>query len=527
MTHSEIDSGLEELRRIRFVDFQSSFALCENLLTAAKQLEYHSPLAQLYLYHADLLVLFGRHDEATKSYELAYQAAESAADQKMIGRITAGKASITVYRFDLPASKELLERAISIAISCDDTIGQGMGLSALAHVYYLWGLPALATGYAYDSYTLLKDTSFCTYPLFRLGSLLSIAGDNESAKQFYLEGIAATDTYNIPTAKPTFLGELGIVYTRLGDLKAARTQYEAAVKAADALCSKETAANILLLLGRNDYEQGNYDAAEKTLLLAIERSIGLRKRLTLWAHQYLAIIAHLRGEHANAISKLDELLDSTEEGYEQAFLESAYRVYIDCFTELADWKQVAHYEKKLREYKDTIDSSQFKSNLTTVQSFIATEREKHEKEIEKMKREQLERELTNTTLQLLAQTEQLAEFREGILAVIRKAPPTEAIAKELREKLKVLPCKSIDWDKFEAQFTAAHPEFRLRLTEAYPGLTKMEIRICTLLRMNLKSQDISQLTCLSERNIENHRYRIRKKMELLKEQDLAQELMKL
>ena len=144
-----------------------------------------------------------------------------------------------------------------------------------------------------------------------------------------------------------------------------------------------------------------------------------------------------------------------------------------------------------------------------------------------MKKAQLERELANTTLQLLTQTELLAEFREGILNVVRKAPPTEPIVKDLKEKLKVLPCKSIDWDKFEAQFKAAHPEFTLKLKEIYPDLTKMEVRICTLIRMNLKSTDISRLTCLTERNIENHRYRIRKKMKLETEQDLGVELGKL
>ncbi|HET9136248.1 MAG TPA: hypothetical protein VFO76_06390, partial [Candidatus Kapabacteria bacterium] len=474
----------------------------------------------------DLLVLLGRHSEAEEAYSNGFLEAEKAKNSLVLGRIIAGQASIKVYRYDLPAGKESLEKAISVAVSCGDSIGQGMALSALAHVYYLWGLPSLATEYAFDSYKLLKDTSFCTYPLFRLGALISNAGDDEAAKDFLLEGIAATERYNLDTARPAFLGEIGIVYTKLGRLAEARTYYEQGLAAAEEQGEAEPAVNILTLLAYTDINNGDFAAAEEKLRRGILLSKGLRKRLEAWCHHYLAVSAQRQGKFKEAIAILDNFTENNEHD-EKAFIEHSFRIHIDCYTELADWKQVASYEKKLREHKDKIDSEQFKSKLTTAQSLIATEREKHDKEIEKMKREQLERELTNTTLQLLAQTEQLSEFREGILAVIRKAPPTEAIAKELREKLKVLPCKSIDWDKFEAQFTAAHPEFRIRLSEAYPGLTKMEIRICTLLRMNLKSQDISQLTCLSERNIENHRYRIRKKMELLKEQDLAQELMKL
>jgi len=526
MTHAEIDQGLKELERIRFRNIRSAFALADSLYSAASKSRYHDPIAELQLYRGDLLVLLGRHSEAEEAYASGFLEAEKAGNQLILGRIIGGQASIKVYRYELPAGKELLEKAISTAIACSDIIGQGMALSNLAHVYYLWGLPALGTEYAFDSYKLLKDTSFSTYPLFRLGTLLSIAGDEEAAKNFLLEGIAATERYDRDSAKAAFLGELGIVYTKLGQPVEARTCFEQGLAAAEEQGQAEPAVNILFLLAYNDINRGDFSEAEKKLHRGIELSKGLRKRLEAWCYQYLAVSAQRQRKFKEAIAILDNFIENNQHD-EKAFIEQAFLIYIDCYSELTEWKQVASYEKKLRDHKNKIDSEQFKSKLTTAQSLIATEREKHGREIEKMKREQLERELTNTTLQLLAQTEQLAEFREGILAVIRKAPPTEAIAKELREKLKVLPCKSIDWDKFEAQFTAAHPEFKLRLTEAYPSLTKMEIRICTLLRMNLKSQDISQLTCLSERNIENHRYRIRKKMELKKEQDLAQELLKL
>ncbi len=97
----------------------------------------------------------------------------------------------------------------------------------------------------------------------------------------------------------------------------------------------------------------------------------------------------------------------------------------------------------------------------------------------------------------------------------------DGAAKELRERLKTLPCKAVDWEKFDTQFKAAHPEFTKKLLEKYPELSPTELRICLLVRMNLKSEDIARLLCLSERTVENHRNHIRQKMKLKRSEELA------
>jgi DNA-binding CsgD family transcriptional regulator len=89
----------------------------------------------------------------------------------------------------------------------------------------------------------------------------------------------------------------------------------------------------------------------------------------------------------------------------------------------------------------------------------------------------------------------------------------------LRENIN-LPCQSVDWVKFDTQFAAAHPQFTQKLIATYPDLSPTEIRVCSLLRMNLKSEEIASLFCLSPRSVEFHRYNIRKKLGLKKEQNL-------
>jgi hypothetical protein len=139
------------------------------------------------------------------------------------------------------------------------------------------------------------------------------------------------------------------------------------------------------------------------------------------------------------------------------------------------------------------------AKLSTLHILLSVERERHLSETQQLKTVLAESLLSNAALQLIAQTELLANFRDDIRTLVRKLPPTDPVIRELKEKLKALPCESIDWERFDAQFRAAHPEFTKKLAERYPELSAAELRVCSLLRMNMKSVDIARLFCtLSE-----------------------------
>jgi DNA-binding CsgD family transcriptional regulator len=96
--------------------------------------------------------------------------------------------------------------------------------------------------------------------------------------------------------------------------------------------------------------------------------------------------------------------------------------------------------------------------------------------------------------------------------------------KEIRQKLKTLPVEEMNWTTFDAQFTSVHPDFTAKLLEKYPDLSTAEVRLCKLLRLNLKSADIARLFCLSERTIETQRFAVRKKLGLKRTDNVADAL---
>lgn len=78
------------------------------------------------------------------------------------------------------------------------------------------------------------------------------------------------------------------------------------------------------------------------------------------------------------------------------------------------------------------------------------------------------------------------------------------------------------WEQFTEQFDQVHVEFHQRITEQFPQLTKTDLKLCTYLRMNLSSKEIASLMFVTVRAVEVSRSRLRKRLELHKDQSLIQ-----
>jgi FixJ family two-component response regulator len=62
---------------------------------------------------------------------------------------------------------------------------------------------------------------------------------------------------------------------------------------------------------------------------------------------------------------------------------------------------------------------------------------------------------------------------------------------------------------------------RQSLIERYPKLTRVELKICTLIKLNFSSKEIANVLCLSKRTIDCHRWRLTKKLEVPEGSTLA------
>ncbi len=157
-----------------------------------------------------------------------------------------------------------------------------------------------------------------------------------------------------------------------------------------------------------------------------------------------------------------------------------------------------------------------------------------EQEIIRLKNEKLVAELehinqalTSSTIHLINKNEQLGSVKQRLQAVLESTP--EAPKAEIRQIIHEID-KSIssdaDWHRFEMNFNLVHGDFIKRLLHQYPSLTPQEVKLSAYLRLNLNTKEIAQLMNISIRGVEISRYRLRKKLNLVRDDNLTEFVLK-
>lgn len=82
-------------------------------------------------------------------------------------------------------------------------------------------------------------------------------------------------------------------------------------------------------------------------------------------------------------------------------------------------------------------------------------------------------------------------------------------------------------DNLNKQIDAVYKDFLNRLNETHPNLTKAEKKLCTMLVVNMSSKEIATLTNTTVRSVETSRYRLRKKFDLSRDEDIVNYLKKI
>ena len=113
------------------------------------------------------------------------------------------------------------------------------------------------------------------------------------------------------------------------------------------------------------------------------------------------------------------------------------------------------------------------------------------------------------------------EFLNSIKEEIKGASNNE---KDLRHVVKIIDSNlnnTDDWNLFEEAFNNADQDFLKKIKSEHPTLTSNDLRLCAYLRLNLSSKEIAPLLNISSRSVEVKRYRLRKKMNLAHDANLA------
>lgn len=144
---------------------------------------------------------------------------------------------------------------------------------------------------------------------------------------------------------------------------------------------------------------------------------------------------------------------------------------------------------------------------------------------DKLKTEMIHRdkELANQTMNLIRKNKFLLRIKDE-LEKLRKTSSDDLLKDKITTLISKID-KDIDhkkqWEVFETAFDEVHEDFLIRLKTQYPDLTPKELRLCAYLRMNISTKEIAPLMNISVRGVEICRYRVRKKLNIDRDQNLT------
>lgn len=196
------------------------------------------------------------------------------------------------------------------------------------------------------------------------------------------------------------------------------------------------------------------------------------------------------------------------------------------------WKLRERKLKAQQELHLLEERRKFEAEQKRLEDQHQLEMEKSENELIKLKNEKLESEIVFKNAELATAAMSLVQKKEFLLKIKDElsklktpsdAPANTIPASDLKKILRRFNSElnaGDEWEQFSLMFNKLHRDFLVVLKEKYPDLTATELKLSAYLLMNLSTKEIAHLMSISVRGVETGRYRLRKKLNLDRNDDL-------
>jgi tetratricopeptide (TPR) repeat protein/DNA-binding CsgD family transcriptional regulator len=154
-----------------------------------------------------------------------------------------------------------------------------------------------------------------------------------------------------------------------------------------------------------------------------------------------------------------------------------------------------------------------------------------EKEIYRLRAQELSREIEAKTKELNAMASYLSQKNEFVKSLVenvkkdllgfRLEKTIEGYVQTAVKKAETASHMNEDLKRFETELDRFSFDFIEKLSTKFPSLSRVELKICSMIKINLSTKEIANLMYLSNRTVENHKYRISKKINLKPSQNFV------
>lgn len=422
--------------------------------------------------------------------------------------------------------------ALQIFEENNDLSNMGLALNSLAVEYDRLGDYQKQREYLFRSIGVHNQTGDIQNLILNynnLGSSYEKEGQLEDALKYYDLAFEELKKFNSPRLLAQNLSNRAGIFESLGQYKEAERLF----LACKAICKDNQIDYGIMLsdlnLGNLYRLKGQFSKANNHLndALSLAGEMKLAKETAL-AYERLAWLNRDRGAFEQAYEFLDRYYTLNDSLVNESVRNTANELMEKFESEKKEKEIITLSRNKLnQQFIIALMGLALVSLLFLVQWWRNKQKITKLELIEAEKLHQVKAEaLKQREKDLLEETMEKVVLKEQIKDLVDKVSEDGNYAK-IGNQLRRIESKQNPWNDMIEKFKLLNPQFVEKLLQNYPFLNQNDLEFCSLIKMNLSTKDIAQILRITEQSVRTRKYRLHKKIGLLKKTDLNSWIMSL
>jgi tetratricopeptide (TPR) repeat protein len=461
-------------------------------------------------------VVLSNYDNALNYYLKALQFYEKGDNKKGIASALSGLGIAYTREKKFDQALETLNRSLSIYEELKEQRDIPKIHVNIADVYKEMNDHAKALAYlnkAKEEFTETKNSRGRAHALYKLAEIQRMEKQYDLAIANLTESMELNATTNHKNSIVDCLIELGHTYLDMKQPVKAEPQFLRVVALAGEINKKESISTAYQKLALISESKGDYENAYRYLsrhklyydsIFNAEKQKQIEEMQTRFETE--------KKEQEIVVLKQEKALNHIYLFIAAGVIISISVISLLIFNrqklKIKAEREIAEKENQLSEERKTLLEAELKNKELSEQQL----------------QNQLEfknKELASYTLNLIQKNEILHNLKESV-DEIRNTPDAQ-----IKPKLNALASMvnysfhlDREWENFKMHFEQVHQNFFKRLLEIYPDLSANDLKLCSLIKLNLDNRGIAAILNISQESAKVARHRLRKKLDLPADQTL-------
>ena len=452
----------------------------------------------------------GYYTRALQYYLDAKRLFEKSKRNDLLGDIFVKLGTLYYYNKEMNSSRRSYDQALKVYRALNDRRGTAVTYGKLGHLMEKKQLYDSAFNYqkrALDAYTVINNKEGIAGIYENIGSIHEDLAQYDQAMLYFQSALAIYQASNQTVQSIEVVNNIGDIYRKTGNLKKALQQSQTALKLArqhneiyQVSSAYRDISKTYNLMGRND-SAFYYSETARSYLMEI---------YSLETGRQMAFLQSL-----NDAEKKNEEIRNLQNERKVNVIVTVATVVVIVLLVIAGLLIISRHRIKLKSEQQV---SQKNIAILEAEKLLMEAGLKN-KELEEVQlKQEIElksKELSTHVLHVIKKNQVLEGLREQLEEMVKDDKRDQK--KQLRQMIGQINQDFNNdsyWNDFSKVFEQIHRSFFEKLNQQFPNLTATDLKLVSLLKMNMDSGDMAAMLAISQDSLRIARYRLRKKLNL-------------